>query len=154
MGPIDFTVSGIVPVIQQPTPNACWATAATILYSWNNNASFDIPTVLSTAAPQYLPMFQADQGLPGDQKPTLLKSLGLTTEPRRIFRSMDGCNSCSPTGHFGNHQRGLLAILLGACPDLEGNSRGRQPCYHLARHRRSRRRNRVQRERDSFHAEV
>jgi hypothetical protein len=51
MAQVDFTVSGIVPAIQQPTPNTCWATAATILYSWNNNASSDRPAVLSTAAP-------------------------------------------------------------------------------------------------------
>jgi len=87
MAQIDFMVSGIVPAIQQPTPNTCWATAATILYSWKNSASSDIETVLSTAAPQFLPMFQGDQGLPGDQKPALLQSLGLTTEPPQDFSS-------------------------------------------------------------------
>jgi len=89
MAQIDFTVSGIVPAIQQPTPNTCWATAATILYSWKNNASSDIPTVISTAAAQFLPMFQGDQGLPGDQKPALLQSMGLTTEPPEDY-SIDG----------------------------------------------------------------
>jgi hypothetical protein len=34
-------------------------------------------------------MFQADQGLPGDQKPALLESMGLTTEPPEDF-SVDG----------------------------------------------------------------
>lgn len=89
MADVDFTVDGDVPAIAQPTPNTCWATAATILYSWKNQASSDIPTVLSNAAPQFLPMFQADQGLPGDQKPALLQSLGLTTEPPQDY-SVDG----------------------------------------------------------------
>jgi hypothetical protein len=92
MAQIDFTVSGIVPVIQQPTPNTCWATATTILWSWKNNASSDIATVLTSAAPQFLPLFQADQGLPGDQKPALLQSVGLTTEPPQDY-SVDGWSS-------------------------------------------------------------
>ncbi len=86
---MNISVSGIVPAIQQPTPNTCWATATTILWSWKNNSSSEIATVLSSAAPQFLPMFQADQGLPGDQKPALLQSIGLTTEPPEDF-SIDG----------------------------------------------------------------
>ena len=83
----DYNVSadGLVPAIAQPTPNTCWATAAAILYSWKTQSCSDIATFLSTAAPQFLPMFQSDRALPGSEKGMLLLSLGLTTEPPEDF---------------------------------------------------------------------
>ena len=89
MAVIDVSADGLVPAIAQPTPNTCWATAATILYSWRTQTSSDIATFLSTASPRFLPMFQADQALPGSQKGDLLQSLGLITEPPEDF-SVDG----------------------------------------------------------------
>jgi Papain-like cysteine protease AvrRpt2 len=82
---MDVCVDGLVPAIAQPTPNTCWATAAAILYSWKTQTSSDIATILSTASPQFLPMFQADKALPGSQKDVLLLSLGLSTEPPEDF---------------------------------------------------------------------
>jgi Papain-like cysteine protease AvrRpt2 len=89
MADLNVTVDGLVPAIAQPTPNTCWATAAAILYSWRTQSSSDIATILSAAAPRFLPMFQADQALPGREKGNLLQSLGLTTEPPEDF-SVDG----------------------------------------------------------------
>lgn len=89
MADVNVSVNGLVPSIAQPTPNTCWATAAAILYCWKTQTSSDIATILSTAAPRFLPMFQADQALPGSQKGDLLQSLGLTTEPPEDF-AVDG----------------------------------------------------------------
>lgn len=89
MADVDVSVDGLVPAIAQPTPSTCWATAAAILYSWKNQTSSEIATILSNAAPQFLPMFQADQALPGNQKGDLLLSFGLTAEPPEDF-TVDG----------------------------------------------------------------
>lgn len=129
MAAIDYTVPGIVPAIQQPTDNTCWATAATILYSWKNNASSDIGTVISTTTPDFLAMFQADQGLPGTQKPAFLTALGLNVEPPQDY-SVDGWGQLlenygalwittvvGPSDNFSVHARILKAISGDGEPD-------------------------------------
>ncbi len=89
MAAINISVDGTVPAIQQPSDMTCWATAATILYSWKNSVCTEIPTMLANAGPDYVTLFQNNGGLSGDQKPVFLLAAGLVAEPPMDF-SIDG----------------------------------------------------------------
>lgn len=84
---INFTVSGTVPNLQQPTPNVCWATAATMMISWKNDSNLSIQTVMTQAdnnsgnAFGFAQMFASDQGLSGGIKPSFLQALRFKAEP-------------------------------------------------------------------------
>src|SRR3954449_12424834 len=77
---IDYAVPGVVPKLQQPSDNTCWATAATMLLSWKDQKSYPIKTSAEKAGAQYAKMFDDDQGLDRAKKPAFLRALGLKTE--------------------------------------------------------------------------
>lgn len=77
---IDYTVSGTVVALAQPTDQTCWATAATILVSWKEMRSLAISDVMDRAGPAYRTKFDNNQGISGAEKPDFLNSLGLQSE--------------------------------------------------------------------------
>lgn len=77
---IEYTVPGIVEAIQQPSGMTCWATAATMMQSWRNDASYTIEAVMDSAGPAYRAKFDADDGLGAGEKPMFLRRLGLRSE--------------------------------------------------------------------------
>jgi hypothetical protein len=85
MANIDFTVPGTVPRLAQPSDNTCWATAATILFSWKENASLAIADLVNRAGADFRNKFLNDDGLSGVEKPFFLQALGLRTEPPQNF---------------------------------------------------------------------
>jgi hypothetical protein len=78
--PVDARSSGIVPPLQQPGSMTCWATVATMMYSWKNNQSVDIDTALSAIGQTYLNLFRTNQGLSAGDKPGFLLAAGLKAE--------------------------------------------------------------------------
>jgi Papain-like cysteine protease AvrRpt2 len=78
---VDVQVVGKLRPLKQPTNNTCWATVATILFSWKNNSSPSIEEVVTAAGQEFLDLFNADQGLQNVDKPRFLEALGLIAEP-------------------------------------------------------------------------
>jgi hypothetical protein len=83
--PVNFTVKGTVPKIQQPTDNTCWAAAATMMQSWKQNTGLKIIDVMSKAGADFKKKFQDDKGLLGSEKPFFLQALGLKAEAPQNF---------------------------------------------------------------------
>ncbi|MDX2043797.1 MAG: papain-like cysteine protease family protein [Acidobacteriota bacterium] len=77
---IDYTVPGNVPKLAQPSTNSCWATAATIMFSWKDKKNYAIQDVTDKAGAAYTIKFKNNSGLGGVEKPDFLKSLKLRTE--------------------------------------------------------------------------
>ena len=82
---IDYTVPGYIPAMAQPSTQTCWATAAAILLSWRNQASYGPQQAAAMAGQQYLRRFQSNQGLPGEEKSKFLSSVGLRSQPLRGY---------------------------------------------------------------------
>ena len=86
--PIDVA-HNVDPRRQPQSPaNACWATAATMLYDWKNHTSSEIEEVLREAGRRLVPaeedrfvsLYRAGAGLPADQKAAFVGALGLQAE--------------------------------------------------------------------------
>jgi papain like cysteine protease AvrRpt2 len=77
---IDARAGGTIPVLKQPTSMTCWATVATMLYSWKNNRSDSIPSTLGKIGSTYLELFKRNQGLSSSDKAGFLFSMGLKAE--------------------------------------------------------------------------
>ncbi|WP_225032065.1 papain-like cysteine protease family protein [Paraburkholderia sp. XV] len=65
--PLPFQVEGTIEVLAQPSSLTCWATAYTMMKSWKDQASYDIPTALGQVGQQYVDLFNANKALPADQ---------------------------------------------------------------------------------------
>ena len=76
-----YDVPGTVEAHAQPSPNTCWATAATMLVSWRDQTSSPIRSICDMAGAEYRARFDADQGLAQADKPAFLGRLGLVEEP-------------------------------------------------------------------------
>lgn len=77
---IDARAAGTIPALKQPTSMTCWATVATMLYSWKNNRSETIPSALGKIGSTYLELFRRNQALSGSDKAGFLFSMGLKAE--------------------------------------------------------------------------
>jgi Papain-like cysteine protease AvrRpt2 len=77
---IDARAAGTIPTLKQPTSLTCWATVATMLYSWKHNRSDSIPSTLGAIGKTYLEMFRKNQALSPSDKPGFLLSMGLKAE--------------------------------------------------------------------------
>lgn len=77
----DYNVPGIVPLIAQPSTMTCWATVATMMVCWRDQASRTIANVMDEAGAVYRQKFDNNQGLKGSEKEAFLTALGLHGEP-------------------------------------------------------------------------
>ena len=77
----DFEVMPSVEALAQPTPNTCWAATATMLYAWQQRASYSIQDVVTEAGDRYATLFRTDDPLSASLKLGLLSALGLVAEP-------------------------------------------------------------------------
>lgn len=83
--PVNYTVPGIVPVLQQRDSMGCWATVFTMLASWKNDESTTIPTALSQVGQKWVNMYNNNQGLSGKDKVEFVAASGLIAEPPQNF---------------------------------------------------------------------
>lgn len=79
--PLDYEVPGIVPVLRQPSPNTCWATAYTILRSWRDQQSHDIAAALAPVGQRWVDLFRADRVIFVPDEAEFYPSAGLIMEP-------------------------------------------------------------------------
>ena len=77
---INYQVPGLVPPIRQPNLKTCWATVATMMFSWENHASFSIEHVLDTIGGGYRARFDANKGLQSNDKADFLTRMALRSE--------------------------------------------------------------------------
>lgn len=119
---INYMVPGIVPSIKQPNSMACWATVATIMYSWKNKKSVEIRDVLKVSGKKYEDIFSNNSGLSAADKAAFLKSLDLKAEAPQNF-TIAGWEKLlrqvgpiwvttdeAPVGRFAIHARVLTGI--------------------------------------------
>lgn len=128
--PVNFTVSGSVPKLKQPTSMTCWATAATIMRSWKDNVPYKIPDVMAKAGADYEQKFKNDQGMLGAEKSLFLQALVLKSEPPQSY-TIAGWLALlkahgplwvttdeDPSKRFSIHARILKGIQGDGSPDL------------------------------------
>jgi len=77
---VDYTVSGIISPLRQPTGMVCWATVATMMISWRNQRSSSIETAMGNVGATYVAKVRANSGLSVSEKPSFLSTVGLTFE--------------------------------------------------------------------------
>lgn len=80
MASFDYTVPGTVPVLTQPTSNTCWATVATMLFSWRDNVTYTIPHVMDLIGSNYRSLFDLNSRLANADEANFLASAGLVGE--------------------------------------------------------------------------
>jgi Papain-like cysteine protease AvrRpt2 len=76
-----YDVPGTFEPLVQPNSMACWATVATMLVCWRDQASYSIAAVCDTAGPKYRSYFDKNTGLARADKPAFLQRLGQQEEP-------------------------------------------------------------------------
>jgi len=127
---IDLLVEGKVrPLKQPPNSNTCWATVATILFSWKNNTEPTVAEVMAAAGQKFLDLFNADKGLKSGDKPEFLAALGLVAEDDDSF-SIDELAQLlrehgplwittdeDPTEDFSVHARVLIGLRGDGTPE-------------------------------------
>lgn len=123
------SVQGLVPPIRQPSGMTCWATVSTRMVSWQESVSLPIEEVMDRAGSEYRAKFDADQGLPGNEKNQFLAALGLRAEPPMSY-SVDGLRSLlaghgplwvttdeDPSEDFAIHARIITGMSGNGNPD-------------------------------------
>ncbi len=74
---IDYSIPGLLPVIEQPTKYTCWAAVMTMMYQWKTNTSIAIRDALATIDSRFVAMFDANKGLDKDSAKDLYNAAGL-----------------------------------------------------------------------------
>ena len=77
----DYRVPGIVNVIRQPNSLLCWATAYTIMRSWQLQRSSRIREAVASVHPRYGTMFDRNQAMPPAEFSRFLRSANMRHEP-------------------------------------------------------------------------
>jgi len=78
----DFSISGTIEPMQQPSTNTCWATVATMMVSWKDQQNHTIEQVMTKADSNYLQRFQQNKLLDlVNQLPGFLNALNMIGEP-------------------------------------------------------------------------
>jgi len=126
---VDFVVEGRLRPLKQPSTNTCWATVATILFSWKNDKEAAIEDVMAVAGQEFLDLFNTNEGLKGSDKPRFLQALGLVAEPPMSF-SVQGFERLlrahgplwitadeDPSEDFSVHARVLIGLRGDGTPD-------------------------------------
>jgi hypothetical protein len=128
-------VPGTVPALKQANPNACWATAATMMVSWQRNQVLSVPEVLAMAGAVYVQKFDNQQSLSSSDKPAFLSALGMVGEPPASYTLQQyidwlttygplwvTTDSAAQAGTFSPHARVLVEITGTGSPDGVGTS--------------------------------
>lgn len=79
-GAVDFRVRGIVDPVAQPSSMTCWATVASMMLMWREQASMTIPTAIGKVGTTWLNKFTGNQGLETAEKATFLAAAGFAYE--------------------------------------------------------------------------
>jgi hypothetical protein len=86
---ISYQVPGLVPAVAQPNTMACWATVYTMMRSWKDQMSYDIPDAVARVGQKWLNYFTANTGLPPEQFGPFLDAAGMSHQPM-INLTIDG----------------------------------------------------------------
>ncbi len=126
-------VKKTVPRIKQGNENACWATAATIMVSWEKGKVLSVPEVLTVAGDSFLQKFTKGEGLKSSEKEAFLTVLDMIGEAPASYplqQYIDWVKTYGPLwvttdsskadGAFSPHARILIRIEGTGTPD--GNS--------------------------------
>jgi hypothetical protein len=126
-------VTGAVPALKQSYPKGCWATAATMMVSWQRSQSLSVKDVMAMAGAIYVQKVDSQQGLVASEKPAFLAALGMVGEPPASYtvkQYIEWLNTYGPlwvttdsslaTGPFSPHARVLIAITGTGSPDGVG----------------------------------
>jgi papain like cysteine protease AvrRpt2 len=125
---INAKAPGTIPALKQPTTMTCWATVATMLYSWKNNSSESIPSAIGKIGSTYLNLFQRNQALSANDKPGFLLSMGLKAEAPQNYTAAGWAALISRYGplwvttnegtqkNFSIHARVMSAIFGDGSP--------------------------------------
>jgi|GEM_PF-2393885 len=82
---INYTVPVPISVIPQPTTRSCWAAVTTMLLSWRDELTYDIPKLLEKIGKKWLDLFNKNQVLPFKDHPVFLAAAGLIAETPQSF---------------------------------------------------------------------
>ena len=77
---MDYQISNIIPVIQQPTSMSCWATCATMMISWKNQQSYSIETVMDMLQSDFRSIYDANTGLSVERNQDFARATGMQIE--------------------------------------------------------------------------
>ena len=80
-----YRVSGIVPVVEQPTSMSCWAAAATMLISWHDHASYDIATAMEDVGARFKTLFDDNSGISNSELSEFITAAGLRSAPAMSY---------------------------------------------------------------------
>jgi hypothetical protein len=78
---ISYVVPGHVPPVAQATSMGCWATVATMMMSWRDNASYAVADAMSRIGTKWRKIYDGNTGLSGADKAPFLAASGLVAEP-------------------------------------------------------------------------
>jgi hypothetical protein len=70
-----------VPIIRQPSSNACWAAVYAMMFSWKAGKAVTIAAALNPLGSQYTGYFRDDEGLPGGSELAFVKTAGMQAMP-------------------------------------------------------------------------
>ena len=76
--PIDYEIVGFIPKLKQTKSMGCWATVATMLYSWKKQQSFTVSDAMNSVGTKWGNLYNANTGLSAREKPQFVSDLGLT----------------------------------------------------------------------------
>src|SRR6266704_4526648 len=85
----NYAVPGTVPVLAQPTNETCWATAATMLFSWRDNQSYTFEHAMDMISPYYRARLDNNKPLLDGEEADFLAVSGLIGEPPANY-TIDG----------------------------------------------------------------
>jgi hypothetical protein len=80
--PISYFVpdADIIPVIAQPKNMACWATVATMLFSWKDKVCYSIETAMDSIGQEFRQIYEDNTGLFPDKIESFANASGVTIE--------------------------------------------------------------------------
>ena len=79
--PINIVIDGNLKPLRQRGANDCWAVAATMLLSWQQNRNITVEQTISLAGAEFLELYVAEGAIHYSQMPSFLDSLSLKAEP-------------------------------------------------------------------------
>lgn len=78
--PTTYQVPGLRQELQQPNPQTCWAVVYTMMRSWKDKVSYEVPDALRLVKPDYVQVWDLRRGLAFFQIKTFYQEGGLKFE--------------------------------------------------------------------------
>lgn len=82
---LNYTVPGLFNILAQPSNMTCWATTATMMMSWRDQASYPIQTAMDRCGTKWGTMFRKGEGLVAADHGPFARAAGMTYEQLQCF---------------------------------------------------------------------